>query len=107
MIFGLVFLGVLLVATPVPAADKGVQHVVGTVTAIDHKHIEVKTPNKAVPVSVKLTKNVQFKNKNNPASTNPPDVGDRVIIEATKDNKKLVAIIVYYSAIRQIPSAPQ
>ncbi|MBH0199677.1 MAG: hypothetical protein HP497_09705 [Nitrospira sp.] len=107
MIFGILFLGVLLFATPVSAADKGVQHVVGTVAAIDHKHIEVKTPNKAVPVSVKLTKHVQFKNKNNPASTNPPGVGDRVIIEATKDNKKLVATIVYYSTIRQVPSAPQ
>jgi hypothetical protein len=106
MIFGIIFLGVLLLATPA-SADKGVQHVVGTVTAIDHKHIEVKTPNKTVPVSVKLTKDVQFKNKNNPASTNPPDVGDRVIIEATKDNKKLVATIVYYSAIKHIPSAPQ
>ncbi|MBH0192748.1 MAG: hypothetical protein HP492_13550 [Nitrospira sp.] len=106
MIFGILFLGVLLLATPV-SANKGVQHVVGTVTAIDHKHIEVKTPNKAVPVSVKLTKHVQFKNKNNPASTNPPGVGDRVIIEATKDNKKLVATIVYYSTFRQVPSAPQ
>jgi hypothetical protein len=106
MIFGILFLGILLLATPV-SADKGVQHVVGTVTAIDHKHIEVKTPNKAVPVSVKLTKHVQFKNKNNPASTNPPGVGDRVIIEATKDNKKLVATIVYYSTIRQVPIAPQ
>ncbi len=106
MIFGILFLGVLLLATPV-SANTGVQHVVGTVTAIDHKHIEVKTPNKAVPVSVKLTKHVQFKNKNNPASTNPPGVGDRVIIEATKDNKKLVATIVYYSTIRQMPSAPQ
>lgn len=106
MIFGILFLGVLLLATPV-SANKGVQHVVGTVTAIDHKHIEVKTPNKAVPVSVKLTKHVQFKNKNNPASTTPPGVGDRVIIEATKDNKKLVATIVYYSTIRQVPVAPQ
>ena len=106
MIFGSMFLGTLLLATPV-SADKGVQHVVGTVTAIDHKHIEVKTPNKAVPVSVKLTKNVQFKNKNNPASTTPPGVGDRVIIEAMKDNKKLVATIVYYSAINQMRSVPQ
>ena len=107
MIFGILFLGMLSVATSVSAADKGVQHVVGTVTAIDHKHIEVKTPNRTVPVSVKLTKNVQFKNKTNPASVTPPGVGDRVIIEATKDNKKLVATIVYYSTIRQVPSAPQ
>lgn len=107
MILGMTFLGVLLLATPV-SADKGVQHVVGTVTAIDQKHIEVKTPNKTAPVSVKLTKNVQFKNKNNPASTNPPGVGDRVIIEATKDNKKLVATVVHYSVVKPaVPSTPQ
>ncbi len=106
MIFGIMFLGILLLATPV-SATKGVQHVVGTVTAIDHKHIEVKTPNRTVPVSVILTKSVQFKNKTSPASTNRPDIGDRVIIEAIKDNKKLVATIVYYSAIRQAPSTPQ
>jgi hypothetical protein len=107
MIFGILFLGILLLATPV-SADKGVQHVVGTVTAIDHKHIEVKTPNRTVPVSVKLTKHVQFKNKNNPASTTPPVVGDRVIIEAMKDNKKLVATIVHYSAVKPVvPSVPQ
>ncbi|MBM4127274.1 MAG: hypothetical protein FJ247_08005 [Nitrospira sp.] len=102
----MMFLGMLLLATPV-SAEKGVQHVVGIVTAIDQKRIEVKTPNRSVPVSVTLTKTVRFKNKNNPALTNPPDIGDRVIIEATKDNKKLVATIVYYSAIRPVPSAPQ
>jgi hypothetical protein len=106
MIWGMMFLGVLSLATPV-SADKGVQHVVGTVTAIDHKHIEVKTPNRAVPVSVKLTKTVQFKNKNNPASINPPSVGDRVIIEATKDKKKLVATVVHYSAVKPAPSPPE
>lgn len=106
MIFGMVFLGILLLSTPA-SAEKGIQHVVGNVTAIDLKHIEVKTPNKAVPVSVMLTKNVQFKNKTNPASTNPPVVGDRVIIEAVKDNKKLVATIVYYSTVKPVPSAPQ
>jgi uncharacterized membrane protein YjjP (DUF1212 family) len=106
MIFGMMFLGILLLSTPA-SAEKVVQHVVGNVTAIDLKHIEVKTPNKVVPVSVKLTKTVQFKNKTNPASTNPPGVGDRVIIEAVKENKKLVATIVYYSTVKQVPSAPQ
>jgi hypothetical protein len=106
MIFGMIFLGVLLLSTPA-SADKGVQHVVGTVTAIDKKHIEVKTPNKSTPVSVTLTKYVQFKNKQNPASTDPPGVGDRVIIEATKDKKKLVATVVHYSVVTPMPSPPQ
>jgi len=106
MIFGMIFLGMLVLSTPA-SAEKGVQHVVGIVTAIDHKHIEVKTPNKAVPVSVKLTKNVQFKNKHNPATTTPPGVGDRVIIEATKDKKSLVATVVHYSAVNPVPIPPQ
>lgn len=104
MIFGIAFLGLLLTATAV-AADNTILHVVGFVTAIDHKHIEVKTPNKATAVSVKLTKWVQFKNKNNPQSNVPPAVGDRVIIEAKKEKKTLTATVVHYSAVRNAPAA--
>jgi len=42
---------------------------------------------------------VKFKNKSNPTSNDPPTVGDRVIIEATKDDKtkKISATVVHYS----------
>jgi hypothetical protein len=75
-------------------------HVLGIVMAIDTKHIEVKTA-KGPTVSVLLGKQVKFKNKTNPKSNDPPVVGDRVIIEATKDDKtkKVSATVVYYSPI--------
>lgn len=79
-------------------------HVLGIVTAIDGKHIEVKTA-KGPVVSLLLTKQVKFKNKSNPKSNDPPIVGDRVIIEATKDdtNKKVTATVVHYSPVRNVP----
>jgi hypothetical protein len=79
-------------------------HVLGIVSAIDVKHIEVKTT-KGPTVSVLLTRQVKFKNKGNPKSNDPPVVGDRVIIEATKDDKtkKVSATVVHYSSVKTTP----
>ena len=77
-------------------------HVLGVVAAIDATHVDVKTT-KGQVVSVLLNKQVQFKNKKNPKSVTPPEVGDRVIIEATKDKQKVTATIVHYSPVK-IPS---
>jgi len=74
-------------------------HVLGIVTAIDVKHIEVRTA-KGPVVAVLLYKQVKFKNKNNPKSVDLPEVGDRVIIEATKDKQKVTATVVHYSPMR-------
>jgi hypothetical protein len=95
---------ILLVTCAVPAvvlaADTDL-HVLGIVTAIDATHVEVKTA-KGPVVSVLLSKQVKFKNKNNPKSSDPPSVEDRVIIEATKDDKtkKLSATVVHYSPVK-------
>jgi len=88
---------------PTHASD--LMHVLGTVTAIDATHVEVKTA-KGQIVSVLLNTQVQFKNKKNPKSVDPPEVGDRVIIEATKDKQKVTATIVHYSPMRN-PSIPR
>jgi hypothetical protein len=82
-------------------------HVLGIVMAIDAKHIEVKTA-KGPIVSVLLNKQVKFKNKSNLKSNDPPVVGDRVIIEATKDDttKKVSATVVHYSPVT-IASPPR
>ncbi len=81
------------------------QHVLGTVTAIDGTHIEVKTP-KGKVVSVTLTKQTRFKAKDNPSSTELPVIGDRVVIEATKDKKTLTATEVHYSAAKKVAVPP-
>lgn len=96
----------LLVSSPAWAHGSG-QHVLGTVTAIDGSHIEVKTP-KGAMVSVKVTKQTRFKEKGNPASRELPVIGDRVVIEATKDAKTLTATEVNYSSAKKAAaSAPQ
>jgi hypothetical protein len=97
----------LLAAAATALAHGTGQHVLGTVTAIDATHIEVKTP-KGATVSVTLTKQTRFKAKGNPKSTEPPSVGDRVVIEATKDEKDkktLIATDVHYSAAKSAPAA--
>lgn len=106
MIARLLLVLTFLVMTATVFAHGTGQHVLGTVTAIDDKHIEVKTP-KGATVSVKLTKQTRFKEKGNPKSTEPPVVGDRVVIEATKDNKVLTATDVHYSAAKKAPGAAQ
>lgn len=80
------------------------QHVFGTVTAIDSTHIEVKTP-KGAMISVKVTKQTRFKEKGNPGSRELPVIGDRVVIEATKDAKTLTATEVNYSSAKKAAAA--
>lgn len=93
-------------STQADPTEKTTQYVIGTVSAIDSKQIVV-TTSKGVTVSVKLTKYVQFKNKNNPQSHQPPTVDDRVIIKATKHNKTLIATVVHYSPVGQTPEPPE
>lgn len=100
---GLLAIAGMFTVGSIQAAD--LLHVLGTVTAIDEKHMEVKTAKGSV-VSVLLDKQVKFKNKNNSKSVDPPEVGDRVIIEATRDKQKVTATIVHYSPMRN-PSTPR
>ncbi|SPP63702.1 conserved exported hypothetical protein [Nitrospira lenta] len=106
MIQHLVLAFALVFASSAAWAHGSGQHVLGTVTVIDGTHIEVKTP-KGKVVSVTLTTQTKFKAKGNPSSTEPPSVGDRVVIEATKDKKALTATEVHYSAAKKAAAAPQ
>ncbi|MDH4154959.1 MAG: hypothetical protein OEV01_14330 [Nitrospira sp.] len=93
----------LMALAPAPE----ILHVLGIVASIDEKHIDVRTA-KGQVVSIQLTKQVKYKNKNNPKSLDPPAVGDRVIIEASRDekNKKVTATVVHYSP-GSIPPPPR
>ncbi len=82
------------------------QHVLGTVTAIDATHVEVKTP-KGRTVDVQVNKQTRFKEKGNPKGTNVPMVGDRVVIETTKDDKTLLATEIHFSAATRVPAPMQ
>ncbi len=101
---GSLVLFVWLFTTPALAAGTDF-HILGVVTAIDGKHIEVRSAKGSVS-SVLLGKQVKFRNKSNPNVNDPPSVGDRVIIEVSKDDKtkKVTATVVHYSAVKNTPS---
>ena len=91
----------LCLAVTAPAFAHGTgQHVLGTVVAIDGKHLEVKTQ-KGTTVEVQINKQTRFKEKDHPKSTNLPTVGDRVVIEAIKDEKTLTATEVHFSSMKK------
>jgi hypothetical protein len=106
----------LFISTPSFASGTGVgagtdQHVLGIVMAIDEKHIEVKTPKG--PVDLQINKKTRFKDGHNPKGFSLPEVGDRVIIMATKIDKKgakkgdplLVATEIHFSTGKRIPAS--
>jgi hypothetical protein len=78
------------------------QHVLGTVTAIDATHVEVKTPMGGT-VGLRVNKQTLFKEKNNPKGANVPVVGDRVVIKATKNDKLLLATEIHFSSATRVP----
>jgi hypothetical protein len=85
------------------------QHVLGTVMAIDAKHLEIKTSKGLV--NVQVNKKTRYKDERNPKGAAMPEVGDRVIIKATKGEKKsdppLLAIEIHFSAAKRVPAPVQ
>ena len=98
----------LFISTPSFALGAD-QHVLGTVMAIDTRHVEVKTPKG--PVNVQVDKRTRYKDERNPKGVNMPEVGDRVIIKATKGAKKgdplLLATEIHFSSGKRLPIATQ
>ena len=86
------------------------QHVLGTIMAIDMTHLEIKTT-KGQLVTVRLNKQTRHKDESNPKGANMPAVGDRVVVKATKSEKKgdnvLVATEVHFSSTKRVPILPQ
>jgi hypothetical protein len=86
-----------LVSLPAVVGAHGTdQHVLGTVTAIDATHIEVKTP-KGGSVTVKVTDQTRFTPKAVKRPNGQPQVGDRVVIDVTRDGSDMTATEVQYS----------
>ena len=84
-------------------AHDGDQHVLGTITAIDATHVEVKT-SKGQSVNVRINKKTLYKDQRNPKDADVPEVGDRVVIKATKNGKVLVATEIHFSAAKHVPA---
>lgn len=86
------------------------QHVLGTIMAIDATHLEIKTT-KGQLVTLRLNKQTRHKDESNPKGANMPAVGDRVVVKATKSEKKgdnvLIAAEVHFSSTKRVPILPQ
>jgi len=86
------------------------QHVLGTIMAIDATHVEIKTT-KGQLVNVRFNKQTRYRDESNPKGANMPAAGDRVVIKATKSEKKgdntLVATEIYFSSTKRVPILPQ
>ena len=85
-------------------------HVLGAIMAIDTNHVEIKTP-KGQSVNVQLNRQTRYRDESNPKGANRPAVGDRVVIAATKGEKKganlLVATEVHFSSTKRVPIVAQ
>ena len=98
----------LFIVTPsfAHAADL---HVLGAIMAIDGNHVEIKTPKGLV--NVQVNKKTRCKDERNPKGDTMPEVGDRVIIKATKGEKKsdppLLATEIHFSAAKRVPAPMQ
>lgn len=97
MLYRSLLAGALCLIAATTSAHGTGQHVLGTVTAIDATHLEIKTP-KGQTLDVRVDKQTRFREKGNPNSTHMPSVGDRVVIDATKTNQVLTATDVHYSS---------
>jgi len=102
-----------LVISPPSFAHGADQHVLGTIMAIDATHVEVKTSKGQVDLQV--NNKTRYNDQHNPKGTNMPEVGDRVIIIATKNDKKgvkkgdppLLATEIHFSAAKRVPAPVQ
>ena len=92
----------LFISTP-SFAHGADQHVLGTIMAIDSTHVEIKTT-KGQSVNVRVNKKTRYRDESSPKGANMPEVGDRVVVKATKDDKVLLATDIHFSAAKRVPA---
>ena len=91
---------VLLMAATVPgiaAAHGEGQHVFGTITALDRAEIPVLTI-EGKTVSIHTVAETKYRNKGRRGGGDVPKVGDRVAVDVTEKDGKLMATEVQFSS---------
>lgn len=96
----------LMTATlPVIAAAHGEGlHIFGTITALDRAEIQVLTT-EGKTVSIHTVVETKYRNKGRKGGGNVPKVGDRVAIDVTQKDGKLMATEVQFSSLAK-PQKP-
>jgi len=98
----IVTLTCLVMSTP-SLAHSADQHVLGTIMAIDATHVEIKTSMGQL-VNVRVNKKTRYKDESNPKKATMPEIGNRVVIMATKDDKVLLATDIHFSSAKRVPA---
>jgi hypothetical protein len=83
------------------------QHVLGTITAIDATHVEIKTTMGQL-VNLRIDKKTRYKDESHPKKPTMPEVGNRVVVMAEKIEKKgdkvLLATDIHFSSAKRAPA---
>jgi len=87
----------ILVLAGVLAAHEGMQHLLGRVTAVTESSITVETAGKEPKlVTVSITPQTKVEKDGSPALLKDLKAGERVVVHAKENNKKLEAALVIF-----------
>src|SRR5437899_1454730 len=90
---GIATLALLLAAFTLVYPHGGHQHVRGTVTALDAKHLEVKTP-EGKNISIRRTDETKYFQDKKPVNKPRIEVGTRVVVDVVGEGGGLTAMEV-------------
>jgi len=94
---GMLFLLITATSVGVAAAHGEGMHVFGTVTALDADQMAVLTI-EGKTVSVRTLPATKYRNRGRGGGSNFPKVGDRVAVDVTEEDGKLMATEVQFSS---------
>lgn len=100
----IVLLAVVVFAAGAALAHGKEEHIMGTVTAMTASSITVQTKAKD-PVIVYATPETKYEKGGVAAAMKDLNVGDRVVIHATRLNSKLMANEVHFGVSKNAPSS--
>ncbi len=96
----MLFLLITAMSVGVAAAHGEGMHVFGTVSALDADQMAVLTI-EGKTVSVHTLPTTTYRNKGREGGSNFPKVGDRVAVDVTDEDGKLIATEVQFSSFRK------
>jgi hypothetical protein len=99
----LLLIAILLISNAAVLAHGGKTHVLGTVTALDLNHVEVKTK-EGQTGSILLSKDTKYYKADAAAVLSDLKLGDRVVIDLTGKGAKMTASEIRFASPKQAKS---
>jgi hypothetical protein len=91
----------LILVSDSSLAHGGKTHIMGTLTAVDARHIEVKTKD-GKTVSILLNKDTKYHRENAVAVFSDIQVGQRVVVDVTGKGDKMSASEIQLAPAKQV-----